>query len=85
MLPPIDDEGEGEKELRRIASLGFRGAYLAVAPNGLPLSHPSAAGLWEAAEALDIPISLHVGAGQASGFGMSGVAGQTADPVPGVC
>jgi uncharacterized protein len=84
VLPPIDDEGEGEKELRRIASLGLRGAYLAVVPNGLPLSHPSGAGLWEAAEALDIPISLHVGAGQASGFGMSGVAGQTADPVPGV-
>ena len=46
VLPPIDDEGEGEKELRRIALLGLRGAYLAVAPNGLPLSHPSAAGLW---------------------------------------
>jgi uncharacterized protein len=65
ILPPIDDGDAAATELRRAASIGIRGAFLATPVGGRPLSHPAAEELWNAAEELDIPISLHIGGGKA--------------------
>jgi predicted TIM-barrel fold metal-dependent hydrolase len=65
ILPPIDDDENAAEELRRAASLGLRGAFLATPVDGRPLSHPNGESLWSAAEELNVPISLHIGAGRA--------------------
>ncbi len=58
----IDDVGEGVKELERCAKLGFVGAMITVYPPDerqydLPIYEP----LWAAAQANNMPLSLHIG------------------------
>ena len=62
ILAPLDDGAGAQQELARAASLGLRGAFLAIATGGIPLSHPDNEPFWSTAEELGIPISLHIGA-----------------------
>lgn len=62
----IDDPGEAVDELRRAHSLGLAGAMITVAPPvWRPLRDPSLEPLWDAAEQLAMPLSLHVGTDRA--------------------
>lgn len=63
ILPPIDDEGAAAEELKRVAKHGIRGAWLAQAPEGVPLNHPLGESLWASAAQAKIPVSLHIGSG----------------------
>jgi predicted TIM-barrel fold metal-dependent hydrolase len=58
----IDDPDEAVAELRRSHAQGLAGALVTVAPPvWRPLRDPSLEPLWQAAEELAMPLSLHVG------------------------
>ncbi|HEX7096610.1 MAG TPA: amidohydrolase family protein [Acidimicrobiales bacterium] len=62
----IDEPSEAVEELQRAHGLGLAGAMITVAPPPWrPLRDPSLDPLWEAAERLSMPISLHVGTDRA--------------------
>jgi predicted TIM-barrel fold metal-dependent hydrolase len=56
----VDDVGEAVAEIERCAKLGHRGALITVYPDeSRPYRSPEYEPLWAAAEALEMPISLH--------------------------
>ena len=74
-LIPLSDIAQGVKELEHCAKLGFRGAQV---PASMPADRPYHSRiydpLWEAAEKLEMSLSLHLGTGLTLEFaGMSAV------------
>jgi predicted TIM-barrel fold metal-dependent hydrolase len=62
----IDDVGEGVHELERCAKMGFVGALITVYPvEGRSYDKPEYEPLWDAAESLGIPLSMHIGTNRA--------------------
>lgn len=61
ILPPLEDGDNAVKELERAADLGLRGAFLALAIDGEPLSSPKFERFWATAAERQIPISFHIG------------------------
>jgi 2,3-dihydroxybenzoate decarboxylase len=58
---PLQDPPAAARELERaVRELGLRGALVNGHTNGLYLDHPSLRIVWERAEGLGVPISLHV-------------------------
>ncbi len=58
---PLQDPAAAARELERVVrELGLVGALVNGHTNGLYLDHPSLRVVWEAAEGLGVPISLHV-------------------------
>lgn len=58
----VDDPAEAAGELERAVGLGLRGAFIPVGlPHGRTYADPAYDVLWSRAEALDVPISLHIG------------------------
>ncbi len=58
----VDDPAGAAAELERAVARGLRGGYIPVAlPHGHTYAEPAFDVLWSAAEALDVPISLHIG------------------------
>jgi 2,3-dihydroxybenzoate decarboxylase len=58
---PLQDPPAAARELERaVVELGLRGALVNGHTNGVYLDHPSLRVVWERAEALGVPISLHV-------------------------
>jgi predicted TIM-barrel fold metal-dependent hydrolase len=66
MIPPNDPRA-ATAELERCAGKGMRGAMVSITTEeGRGYDHPDYAPFWAAAEALNVPISLHVAAGTRS-------------------
>ena len=60
-LISLEDIGEAVKELERAAKIGLKGAMIwGVPPNDRPYHDPSYEPFWAAAQANDVPLSLHV-------------------------
>ncbi len=58
---PLQDPSAAARELERaVRDLGLSGALINGHTNGLYLDHPSLRVVWETAEGLGVPISLHV-------------------------
>jgi predicted TIM-barrel fold metal-dependent hydrolase len=81
IIPPLEDGVESAaEELRRSASIGLHGAFLALLGPDSPTSDPSNDPFWAAAAETGLPISLHVGSGKFHlRFGISATSGQSAD------
>ncbi len=66
-LVNVDDPLEAARELERCRELGLAGAMISVLPPpDRGYDHPMYAPLWSAAEALEMPLSMHVATGRAS-------------------
>ena len=58
------DTARGAAELERCVKAGLRGADIWIGPpDELPFSSPHYEPLWVAAEALDVPVNLHINTG----------------------
>lgn len=58
----VDDPAEAAGELERAVGRGLRGAFVPVGlPHGRTYADPAYEVLWSRAEALDVPLSLHIG------------------------
>ena len=66
-MVPIDDVAWGVKELERVVKLGLRGAMIHTRnPEGTPpYRDPAYDPFWAAAQALNVPITLHIITGRA--------------------
>jgi predicted TIM-barrel fold metal-dependent hydrolase len=70
-LMPLPDVPEAVAELERAARLGYRVIGIPCsAPIGRPYSDPSYAPFWQAAEAIGLPLTLHIFTGGDGGMGL---------------
>lgn len=60
-----EDPGAAVRELERVRSMGLVGALISVAPGDDRYLRPEFDRFWSAAEALELPVSLHSGTEQA--------------------
>ena len=60
----VDDLGQAVKDLREAATVGMVGAAIPVTPGEGDYADAKYESLWEAAEELSLPLSMHVGMGR---------------------
>jgi len=83
ILLPFDDIGASVKELERAAALGLRPALMPEAIDDLQYYAPEWEPLWEAASALNVPFTMHVGGRRLSGGQQSTTMEAMMNPTPG--
>ena len=83
ILLPFDDIAASVKELERAAGLGLRPALMPEAIEELPYYAPEWEPLWEAASALNVPITMHVGGRRFAGGKSAGAIEAMMSPSPG--
>jgi predicted TIM-barrel fold metal-dependent hydrolase len=83
ILLPFDDIPASVRELERAAAMGLRPALMPEAIEDLPYYSPEWEPLWEAACALQVPITMHVGGRRFAQGRTTGVADAMLTPSPG--
>ncbi len=68
---PLPDIDAAIQELQRVARMGYRGVAIpCTAPPDKPYSHPDYEPFWEAAEAVGLPLAMHIFCGSTGDMGL---------------